>query len=463
MTVAKYWRGRYLATNSLISMIGITIILIATYALISTEKINKTVAALLGGLGVLIFVKVTFLATGAEVFTDAAIFEELIDWQTITIVVSILIVVEAARESGLFDWITIKIVKLTKGEPIRIFLYMNLLTFALSALTSSPAFVIVGALTLVVTKNLDLDPKPFLVSEIMIANTAGACTVISSFVNILIATNYEFTDVHFLSYGLFAALAVPIGGILVVVNLIVFRFIYGKKLQEADDKISPDLKRTLIGLDEWLVVKNRSAFYRSAILLIGTIVTFALANLLNVPFFLVALTSAILFIFFSDNRVEVLLHKVDWEMVIFFVAIFILVGGAHKVGILDIFAQNIGGLSGGNEPLLLVILVWMTGILSGFMDNVSVTAVLVLVIPTIAAGGFNETAIIWAVILGANLGASLTPIGGVSNIIGIGLLEREGKSMSWLDFIKLGSIITFIDLAVATGYLFLIASLFFVT
>ncbi|MHA2062255.1 MAG: SLC13 family permease, partial [Candidatus Sifarchaeia archaeon] len=232
-----------MATNSLISMIGITIILIATYALISTEKINKTVAALLGGLGVLIFVKVTFLATGAEVFTDAAIFEELIDWQTITIVVSILIVVEAARESGLFDWITIKIVKLTKGEPIRIFLYMNLLTFALSALTSSPAFVIVGALTLVVTKNLDLDPKPFLVSEIMIANTAGVCTVISSFVNILIATNYEFTDVHFLSYGLFAALAVPIGGILVVVNLIVFRFIYGKTLQEAGENISPDLKR----------------------------------------------------------------------------------------------------------------------------------------------------------------------------------------------------------------------------
>jgi len=104
----------------------------------------------------------------------------------------------------------------------------------------------------------------------------------------------------------------------------------------------------------------------------------------------------------------------------------------------------------------------MTGILSGFMDNVSVTAVLVLVIPTIAlTGGFNETSIIWATILGANLGASLTPIGGVSNIIGIGLLEREGQSMSWLDFIKLGSIITFIDLAVATGYLFLIASLFF--
>jgi Na+/H+ antiporter NhaD/arsenite permease-like protein len=191
-------------------------------------------------------------------------------------------------------------------------------------------------------------------------------------------------------------------------------------------------------------------------------VTFALASLINVPFFLVALTSAILFIFFSDNRIEVLLHKVDWELVIFFVAIFILVGGAHKVGILDIFAENIGGLSGGNKYLLWVILVWMTGILSGFMDNVSVTAVLVLVIPTIAATSvnFNETSIIWATILGANLGASLTPIGGVSNIIGIGLLEKEGKSMSWLDFIKLGSIITFIDLAVATGYLVLLASIF---
>lgn len=450
-----------MSTNSLISMIGITIILIATYALISTEKINKTVAALLGGLGVLIFVKVTFLTTGIEIFSDAAIFSELIDWQTITIVVSILIVVEVARESGLFDWITIFIVKLTKGEPIRIFLYMNLLTFALSALTSSPAFVIVGALTLVVTKNLDLDPLPFLINEIMIANTAGVCTVISSFVNILIASNYNLAPEYYLSYGAFAALAVPIGGLLVVVNLIVFRLIYGKKLQKDAETLSEDLKRTLIGLDEWLVVKNRSAFYRSAILLIGTIATFAVASFLNVPFFLVALTSAILFIFFADQRIEVLLHKVDWEMVIFFIAIFILVGGAHKVGILDIFAESIGGMSGGNKYLLWIILVWMSGILSGFMDNVSVTAVLIFVIPTIAAtGGFNETAIIWATILGANLGASLTPIGGVSNIIGIGLLEKEGTRISWFDFIKLGSIITFIDLAVATGYLVLLASIF---
>ncbi len=416
---------------------------------------------MIGWIRSFIFVKVTFLTTGIEIFSDAAIFSELIDWQTITIVVSILIVVEVARESGLFDWITIKIVKLTKGEPIRIFLYMKLLTFALSALTSSPAFVIVGALTLVVTKNLDLDPLPFLVSEIMIANTAGVCTVISSFINILIASNYNLDPVHFLSYGGFAALAVPIGGLLVVINLLVFKLIYGKKLQEAGENLSPDLKRTLIGLDEWLVVKNRSAFYRSAVLLISTIVTFAVASLINVPFFLVALTSSILFIFFSDNRIEVLLHKVDWEMLIFFVAIFILFGGAHNVGILDIFAENIGGLSGGNKYLLWVILVWMTGILSGFMDNVSITAVLVLVIPTIAAtGGFNETSIIWATVLGANLGASLTPIGGVSNIIGIGLLEKEGKSMSWLDFIKLGSIITFIDLAAATGYLVLRASIF---
>ena len=107
-----------MSTNNILAMIGITIILIATYALISTEKINKTVAALLGGLGVLIFVKIIALVTRFElvVFTDEEIFTELIDWQTITIVVSILIVVEAARESGIFDWITIKIVKMTKGE-----------------------------------------------------------------------------------------------------------------------------------------------------------------------------------------------------------------------------------------------------------------------------------------------------------------------------------------------------------
>ena len=186
---------------------------------------------------------------------------------------------------------------------------MNLLTFGLSALTSSPAFLIVGALTLVVTKNLDLDPKPFLVSEIMIANTAGVCTVISSFVNILIASKYNLAPVHFLSYVAFAALAVPIGGLLVIVNLLVFKMIYGKQLQKEVETLSEDLKRTLIGLDEWLVVKNRGAFYRSAILLIGTIATFAVASFINMPFFLVALTSAILFIFFSDKRIEVLLLK----------------------------------------------------------------------------------------------------------------------------------------------------------
>ena len=450
----------YLSDN-VSAMIVIAIIMIATYILISTEKMNKTLAALLGGAGVLLFVKATALSTGFEIFTDAELFGELIDWRTITIVVSVLVIVEVSRESGLFDWITIKIVKMTEGEPTKIFLYMNLLTFGLTALLGgSPAFIIVGALTLVVTRNMQLDPLPFIISEVMVANSAGVSTVISSFVNILIASNYKLSPEHFLTYEGFIALGLPISALLVLTNLFLFKLLYGKKIQEEAANASVDLKSALLGLDEWQVVSSRAIFYRSAILLIGTIAAFVIASFINVPFYVVALTSAILFIFFSGIRIEAILRKLDWEMAVFFVGIFIIVGGAHKVGLLDLFGESIGSIAGGNKYLLWIIIIWLSAVLSGFMDNISVAAVLIFVIPAIAAIGFNETSIIWATILGANLGANLTPIGGIANIVAISLLEKEGTHISWLDFMKLGGIITIVNLAVATGYIVLLSAVF---
>ena len=442
-------------------MVIIAVIMIATYVLISTEKMNKTLAALLGGIGVLLFVKVTSLTTGVEIFTDAEIFSELVDWQTITIVVSVLVIVEVSRESGLFDWLTIKLVKMTKGEPTKIFLYMNILIFVLSALLgAAPAFIIVGSLTLVVTRNMQLDPVPFIFSQIMIANSGGVSTIISSFVNILVASRYDLAPEHFLSYEGFILIGVPIGIILVLTNFVLFKFLYGKQMKEATLSASADIKRIFTDLDEWQVVKDRSAFYRTAILLVGTIAAFTIAGFINVPFFLVALTSAILFILFSGMRVEVILRKMDWEMALFFVGIFILVGGAHKVGLLDLFGESIGVMAGGNKYALWIIIIWLSAFLSGFMDNISVAAMLVLIIQSIDAIGFNETSVIWATILGANLGANLTPIGGVANIVAISLLEKEGTHISWLDFMKLGGLITIVNLAVATGYIILLAAVF---
>jgi len=446
---------------NIVAMIVIVTILIIVYILISTEQMNKTLAVMLGAIGVILFVKIMFLTSGIEIFTDAELFGELIDWRTITIVVSVLVIVEISRTSGLFDWITIKIIKLTTGEPTKIFLYMNLLTFGLAALLgAAPAFIIVGALTVVVTRNMQLDPQPFIISEIMVANSAGVSTVIGSFVNILIAARYQLAPEHFLTYEGFIILGLPIGMLLVVTNLFVFKLIYGKQLQAMSKHISPYLKKTFIGLDEWHVVKNRSIFYRSAILLIGTIVAFIIASFINIPFYVVALTSAMLFIFFSGIRMEVILKKIDWEMALFFVGIFIIVGGAHKVGLLELFGESIGGMAAGDKYVLWIIIIWLSAFLSGFMDNISVAAVLVFVIPTIATIGFNETSIIWATILGANLGANLTPIGGVANIVAINLLEKEGKRISWLNFIKIGGLLTITNLVVATGYIVLLSAIF---
>ena len=114
----------------------------------------------------------------------------------------------------------------------------------------------------------------------------------------------------------------------------------------------------------------------------------------------------------------------------------------------------------GNKYILWIIIIWLTAFLSGFMDNIIVAAMMVFVIPTIATIGFNETSIIWATILGSNIGGNLTPIGGVANIVAISLLEKEGKHISWLDFIKIGGILTIANLVVATGYIFLLSAIF---
>ncbi|MGE3808421.1 MAG: SLC13 family permease [Gemmataceae bacterium] len=425
-------------------------IMVLTYLAIAFEWIHKSLAALLGA----IFAIIAAMAFG--IFKDEAkavhdiIGDEL---GVIGVIVGTSILVDIAGRSGLFHFLAIKMVKRTGGDPVKLLFYIALATMVfVTFLTIAPGTLIMVSLTLVVTKELDFDPKPYILVVAICANSAALMTFASGICTLMLGTAGNLPYMHFFR------VSTPMAILSAVVAYYVIRRRYADKLVASGDP--EERQKKVAQFDEWALVKDRRLFFRSALILGGTIVGFASAQSLHVGMDYIAFCGGTAALLFSGIYPDEAIKKVNWSVILFFVGLFVIIGAVRESGLLALLAGQLVILFGDYPTLLMMVLAVFVLALSGIVDNIPVAATLIPIIGVMKDQGIEVVPLWWTLVLASNLGGNSTPVGSVSSVIALHALEKERHvSISWGEFLRVGGLILALQTVLVLVYLYLFETL----
>ena len=405
-------------------------IFLITYALIVAERIPRTISALLGG--------VTMILLG--VVSQEQAFHS-IDWNVIFLLIGMMVIAGIIRETGLFQWIAVKAVRLGRGQPIRIMLILIAVTAIGSALLDNVTIVIlIVPVTLFVASSLQINPIPFLIAEIFASNIGGMATLVGDPPNILIgsAANIDFAT--------FAANMVPISLIILVfftaLSLVFFR---------KDLKVNKTANFDFGALEMSDLITNRKLLIKSLIVLTGVILGFLVHGSLHLEPATIALTGAVVLMLWGRNDPHHLFREIEWTTLFFFIGLFITVEAIVEVGIISMAADAALELTGGSLPLTALLLLWLSAIVSGIVDNIPYTATMIPLVENLGQT-MSIMPLWWSLALGACLGGNLTIVGAAANVVVANLAENSGYPIRFGVFFRYGLIITFISLIFASLY-----------
>ncbi|MNI01228.1 Arsenical pump membrane protein [compost metagenome] len=420
------------------------IIFLITYAFIISEKINRAVIALLGALIMII----------AGILNVPQVFEHYIEWNTIALLIGMMILVGIINKTGVFQYVAMRAAKSAKGDPIRILLTLAALTAVCSAfLDNVTTVLLVVPVTFSITKMLNVNPVPFLLSQIIASNIGGTATLIGDPPNIMIGS----ANPH-LTFNAFLLHLAPVTIIIMVVTLCMLYWIYRKQLQP-----NPEKQAKLMSMNEKDFITDPVLMKKSLIILAITILGFMLHSVIQVEASVVAIAGAVLLMLFGlkTNDVEEAFQSVEWGTIFFFAGLFTLVGGLQEVGIIRDLATKALEITQGDVKLASVLILWGSGFASATIDNIPFVATMIPLIKDMAVGlGLaNDSAAIntlwWSLALGACLGGNGTIIGASANVIVAGMASKEGKGFSYMEFLKIGAPITLVSLIIAQIYIYL--------
>ena len=444
------------------------LLLAVTLGMLALEKINKAILVLLGaGLALILGFAheeiskklIESVSHGEDSAHSIPAYIMMIDWGTIGIIIGSTIFVTLISRSGLFTWISVKILKVSQGDPFRLLICFSGLTVVFSAfLNNVTAMIIVGSLTIVACKKLKLSAMPFLLAEGIYTNIGGLLTLISSIPNIIVGTAAG------IGYAEFLKVAGPYCLIAFVATLYLVRWLF--KIQPLkDEEEKTDAKAMVDAFDEWETVKDRKFFYLSAIVLGAIILGFALHS--SIPILnqmgleVIAIIGATVMLVIYPTDVESVLNEVEWTLVLFFIGLFTLLGVMDHSGVLAMIGEWLTGPLGSGATTGPIAMLWSSAFFSGLTDNIPLAAVLAKVLNEFQANitelpWFAEYGhmLWWSLIFGAGLGGNFTPIGSASTVVAIGILKKEGHTITFMQYVKIGAIVVLVQLVLATGYLF---------
>jgi len=419
-----------------------------TYIGIVKKEIDKTLSAVIGA--ALTALALDFLGV---ISNEIELLHEG-DLQIIGLIFGTLMLVDVAQESGVFHFISVKILKLTEGDPKRLMRYFGALTLVLSALVNNiSAMMIVGSLTIIAAERLELRAKPYIVVELSMTTVGGIVTLISSVPNIIIASPALFN----ISFAKFFLIGFPWSVVCMYLNFIIFERLYKDEITEPSDP--EEMKKRVNEFDEWSAVADRGFFYKSVGVLTVTIIAFVFSSQLGLSLAIIAIAGGITIVAISGKKLDSVMAKLDWGLIAFFLGLFVLIAGLDKVGFLDWLAVILGGILPNNGFLAAVIILWVIALISGIVDNIVVAAAFGPVLKTVAEASpmIPKDLIAWATIFGANFGGGLTPIGAPSAVVGLAILYRKtGEKMGWGEFFKTQGLATLVRLVATVIYLFLL-------
>ncbi len=414
---------------------AVTVFLV-TYAFIVSERIHRTVAALVGA---------ALVVTTGIIVPEKAVLA--IDFNTIGLLVGMMIIVGVTRRTGIFEYLAIKAAKISKGDPLAIIAALSLITAVLSALLDNVTTVLlIVPVTFSIAKQLEISPLPFLIAEIIASNIGGTATLIGDPPNIMIgsATGLGFMD--------FVLNLTPVIVVIYVLTIFIIRLIYRGQLIAREE-----LRANIMELNEQEKIKDAVLLRKCLIVLILTVSGFFLHQYLNLESCVIALSGASLLLLITKEDPEHALQVVEWSVIFFFIGLFVVVGALKEVGVIESIARWSLEITGGNVLSAGMLILWLSAIASAFVDNIPFVATMIPLIQDMGRiGGMTDINFIWwSLSLGACLGGNGTVIGASANVVVIGMAEKRGQYISFIDFLKIGFPLMLVSIVISTGYLLL--------
>lgn len=411
------------------------LIFIATYAVIISEKIHRTVIALSGAL-----LMILLGVLNQEQAIDG------IDFNTLGLLIGMMVIVGIAKDSGMFQYVAIWASKVGKGKPIAIFLLLGAITALFSALLDNVTTVLLLVpVMFVVAHNLKINPKPLLVGAILLSNIGGTATLIGDPPNILIgsAANISFNE-FIINLG-------PISLLVTIVTLGLLYLIYRRSLvttPEAAAKVQRFNPRDAI-TDKKLLIKS--------LIVIGVVlVGFFTHSATHLEAATIALAGAALLLLLTLNDPEHHLKEIEWTSIFFFIGLFVLVAGLEHVGAIRWLAERLLEATGGNLTITTIAVLWGSGIFSAIIDNIPFVATMIPLIQDVGTiSGMPLAPLWWALALGADMGGNATIIGASANVVVSGMAEKEGHKITFLEYMRLATPLTVVAMILCTGYVYI--------
>jgi Na+/H+ antiporter NhaD/arsenite permease-like protein len=423
------------------SSVVAVVVFVVAYLFIATEKIPKTVSALAGAAVV--------LGLGVVDSADAFYSHDTgIDWDVIFLLLGMMIIVGVMRGTGVFEYVAIWATKRAKGSPLRVLILLMLITAIASAfLDNVTTVLLIAPVTLLVCDRLDITPSPFLIAEVLASNIGGAATLIGDPPNIIIGSRAGLT------FNDFLVNMAPI----VVIELLVFTLVL-PWLFRGSFTVHPDRVADVMALNEREAIRDRGLLIKCGAVLLAVFAGFIGHSVLHIAPSVVALLGAGVLVLLSRSRPNEYLAGVEWETLLFFVGLFVMIGALVKTGVIGELASLAAAATGGNALFAVMLILGVSALLSGVIDNIPYVATmspLVLALTNDIADPSHSAALWWSLTLGADFGGNMTAVGASANVVMLGIAARSGTPISFWEFTKKGAIVTVITTVVAAPYLWL--------
>ena len=414
-------------------IIAIAVFLVVI-VLIMTEKVHRTSAALAGA--------VVLLLTNVLTVDKAVGY---IDFNTIGVLVGMMLFVAVIKNSGVFEYIAIRAAKMAKGDPWKIMVAFILITAFLSAfLDNVTTVLLVGPMTITIARMLNINPVPFLITQIFAANIGGTATLIGDPPNIMIgsATGLGFLD--------FVANTGIVAVVSIVVIIIIMRFLYKTKLMADAEAIS-----AVSHLDENKAIEDQALLIKSLIMICLVVIGFIFHSQIGIESSTVALSAAAIIMVIGRQNIDYAIGEVEWPTILFFVALFIVVGGLDETGVIGQLANLVLSTTEGHPVVTMMVLLWASALLSSVLDNIPFVATLIPLVIALGEGGMDVEPLWWAISLGACLGGNGTLIGASANVVLSGVSGKHVYPITFKTYTKIGFPIMIVTVVISTVFLLL--------
>jgi len=410
-----------------------TVIFVLTYVGIFSERVHRTIVSLAGAVGMIV------IGTWLGFYSDTAAVET-IDFNTITLLLGMMIVVGILHKTGLFTYLAIRAAQLTKGSPWRMMLTLGLVTTIVSmVLDNVTTLLVVAPVTLSIAEVMGMNVVPLLMSEALLSNTGGVATLIGDPPNVLIGSAAH------LSFNDFLIHLGPIVLVAWLVTQTLLMLIFRRELKEV-----PTNKEKLAHLNAKRALSDPNTAKKMLIILGLMVLLFLVHDRINLNPGVVALIGAATGLLWVHPPVEEILNEVHWDILLFFLSLFVVVGGLKAAGVLDVVAEAITGITSHGIIIASLVVLWISAIMSALVDNIPFTIVMLPIIAGLASRGVNAAPLWWALALGVGFGGNGTPIGSTANVLTVSISERSGTPITFKMWIKSGSLTAIASCIVAS-------------